>query len=90
VSGEPGQVEGAGRQDIQAGRDAYAAGRDLTIYQPPQEPPVRRWQPQVDSWVVAIYPSSQGGSPIGSGVVIDGRRVLTCAHVVMDDGDSPR
>jgi hypothetical protein len=41
-----------------------------------------RGQPEVDSWVAAVYASSTGGAPLGSGVVIDERRVLTCAHVV--------
>jgi hypothetical protein len=75
------------RQHVQAGGDAYAAGHNLTVnHQYGQEPPARRGQPEVDSWVVAIYLSAQGGSPVGSGVVIDRQRVLTCAHVVMKDG----
>jgi WD40 repeat protein len=86
VSGEGGRPNDALRQHVQAGQDAYAAGRDLTINQYGQEPPARRGQPEVDSWVAAIYLSAQGGSPVGSGVVIDRQRVLTCAHVVMKDG----
>jgi Trypsin len=42
--------------------------------------------PQADAWVAAIYTSAQGGSPVGGGVIIDERRVLTCAHVVMPNG----
>jgi WD40 repeat protein len=42
--------------------------------------------PQADAWVAAIHTSAQGGAPVGGGVVIDERRVLTCAHVVMPGG----
>ena len=86
VSGEGGRPSDGVRQHVQAGQDAYAAGRDLTINRYGQEPPARRGQPEVDSWVAALYLSAQGGSPVGSGVVIDERRVLTCAHVIMKDG----
>jgi WD40 repeat protein len=86
VSGEDGRPNDAVRQHVQAGRDTYAAGRDLTINRYGQEPAARRGQPEVDSWVATIYLSPQGGSPVGSGVVIAERRVLTCAHVVMKDG----
>lgn len=34
------------------------------------------------SWVAAIHTSENDRHPIGSGVVVDTRRVLTCAHVV--------
>jgi hypothetical protein len=86
VSGESGRLNDAVRQHVQAGQDVYAAGRDLTVNQYGQEPLTRRGQPEVDSWVAAIYLSAQSGSPVGSGVVIDERRALTCAHVVMKDG----
>ncbi len=39
--------------------------------------------PADDSWVVAIHESSAGGVPLAAGVVIDERRILTCAHVVV-------
>jgi hypothetical protein len=38
---------------------------------------------QGDSWTVAVLGHS-GGVPLGVGVVIDDRRVLTCAHLVID------
>ncbi|WP_329554682.1 trypsin-like peptidase domain-containing protein [Streptomyces sp. NBC_00696] len=38
--------------------------------------------PASDSWVTAIHISQDDPSPRGSGFLIDGRRVLTCAHVV--------
>ena len=43
--------------------------------------------PEIDSWVAAIYGAATGGGPIGGGVVIDDRRVLTCAHVAMKAAD---
>ncbi|RSD11985.1 trypsin-like peptidase domain-containing protein [Amycolatopsis eburnea] len=39
--------------------------------------------PVTDTWVAAIHTSETDFNPIGSGVVIDERRVLTCAHVVL-------
>ncbi len=87
MSGELGRSNDAVSQHAQAGRDTYAAGRDLTIYQSAQAPLARQVHPEVDAWVVAIHRSVHGGSPVGSGVVIDERRVLTCAHVVMRDGE---
>jgi WD40 repeat protein len=35
-----------------------------------------------DSWIVAIHAGQYDSSPLGSGFLIDGRRALTCAHVV--------
>ncbi|BCY13124.1 trypsin-like peptidase domain-containing protein [Actinoplanes sp. L3-i22] len=36
----------------------------------------------IDSWTTAIYVGTEAQHPKGAGVVIDVRRVLTCAHVV--------
>ena len=38
-----------------------------------------------DSWIVAIHAGEHDSSPLGSGFLIDGRRALTCAHVVCLD-----
>jgi len=38
--------------------------------------------PPVRSWVAAIHESEDDYQPLGCGVVVDTRRVLTCAHVV--------
>jgi hypothetical protein len=35
-------------------------------------------------WVASLHDRSEGGKVLGSGVVIDESRVLTCAHVVLD------
>jgi hypothetical protein len=44
-------------------------------------------RPDNDSWVAAIYDSADsGGRALGSAVVIDGFRLLTCHHVVADGG----
>jgi WD40 repeat protein len=48
---------------------------------------VTRAQPGVapapaDLWTVEIHRAGDDGVPLGAGVVIDRRRVLTCAHVV--------
>ena len=40
-------------------------------------------QPEDDSWVAAIH-RSPDDEPFASGVVIDDRRVLTCAHVLTE------
>src|SRR5262249_4990219 len=42
-------------------------------------------RPEVDSWVVSIHANANDGGLLGSGVVIDNRRVLTCFHVVTCD-----
>jgi WD40 repeat protein len=39
-------------------------------------------RPVDDSWIVAIHRSHDDPAPIGSGLLIDEHRVLTCAHVV--------
>ncbi|WP_329579644.1 hypothetical protein OG500_12165 [Kitasatospora sp. NBC_01250] len=38
-------------------------------------------RPGSDTWVVAVHRTEHDRAPIGSGFLIDGRRVLTCAHV---------
>ncbi|MER6187672.1 trypsin-like peptidase domain-containing protein, partial [Streptomyces sp. NPDC001652] len=43
-------------------------------------------RPGSDTWVAAIHLSETDRQPIGSGFLIDGRRVLTCAHVAVDSG----
>lgn len=45
--------------------------------------------PEDDGWIVAVSGSRDDLSPLGTGVVIDGQRVLTCAHVVAPGG-TPR
>ncbi|GAA1264725.1 hypothetical protein Psi02_63820 [Planotetraspora silvatica] len=40
--------------------------------------------PRERAWVAAIHRTEDDYTPIGSAVVIDARRVLTCAHVVRD------
>ena len=42
--------------------------------------------PLEDSWVAAIHGSEDDFAPLGTALVIDERRVLTCAHVVMSEG----
>ncbi len=39
-------------------------------------------RPRADTWVAAIHTSEEDFTPIGTAVVIDEDRVLTCAHVV--------
>ncbi|MEV5496996.1 trypsin-like peptidase domain-containing protein [Nonomuraea fuscirosea] len=41
------------------------------------------------SWVAAIYTSENARQPTGAGVVIDERRVLTCAHLLADTSAEP-
>lgn len=38
--------------------------------------------PSSDAWVAAVHASADDYAPVGAGVVIDERRVLTCEHVV--------
>ena len=40
-------------------------------------------QPAADAWVAAIHVSERDFAPIGTALVLDARRVLTCAHVVV-------
>jgi WD40 repeat protein len=44
----------------------------------------RRVRPRSDPWTVAIHAEAAADRPLGCGVVVDDRRVLTCAHVVAD------
>jgi Trypsin. len=41
-------------------------------------------RPPSDVWVTAIHHAADAAHPLGSGFLIDTRRVLTCAHVVHD------
>lgn len=43
--------------------------------------------PETTAWIAAIHTSENDAQPIGCGIVIDERRVLTCRHVV--EGDAP-
>ena len=42
--------------------------------------------PSSDTWTAAIHLTDSDFSPLGTGLVIDERRVLTCAHVVLLGG----
>jgi WD40 repeat protein len=46
--------------------------------------------PPVDSWIAALHSSEHDFVPIGSAVVIDSTRLLTCAHVVVSNNGSVR
>src|ERR1700678_4834199 len=39
-------------------------------------------KPEDYAWVAAIHTSRDDGDPIGTGIVLDDRRILTCAHVI--------
>ena len=39
--------------------------------------------PPTDGWVAAIHASVHDHSPLGAAVVVDSRRLLTCAHLVL-------
>jgi WD40 repeat protein len=43
-------------------------------------------KPPPDPWTVAIHATAADHHPIGAGVVIDDKLVLTCEHVVFKDG----
>jgi WD40 repeat protein len=45
-----------------------------------------RVPPRKSSWVAAIYKTQDDNSPLGTGIVLDDWRILTCAHVVRDAG----
>ena len=42
--------------------------------------------PSSDTWTAAIHNSESDFSPLGTGLVVDDRRILTCAHVVVPGG----
>ena len=42
--------------------------------------------PPSDPWTAAIHASEDDFAPIGTGLVIDERRILTCAHVAVPGG----
>jgi hypothetical protein len=71
-------------QHAQAGRDVYVAGRDLTVNQYDQSPPTRHAHPEDLTWVAAIHATADDDSPLGGGIVLDDRRILTSAHVIQD------
>jgi hypothetical protein len=45
--------------------------------------------PRHDPWTAAIYAAADPHMPIGSGVVVDENRILTCRQVVDKLSDSP-
>ena len=46
--------------------------------------------PPADTWVASIHLSEDDYTPIGTAVVIDADRLLTCGHVVVSDGGEIR
>ena len=44
-------------------------------------------RPPVDDWVVAVHQSESDFWPLGAGVLVDDRRVLTCLHVIDQHAD---
>jgi vWA-MoxR associated protein C-terminal domain/Trypsin-like peptidase domain len=38
--------------------------------------------PEADSWIASIHESQDDFRPIGAGIVLDERRILTCFHVI--------
>jgi len=42
--------------------------------------------PLADAWVAAVHASEHDFEPLGTAIVVDPNRVLTCAHVVMSRG----
>jgi|SRR5450755_203619 hypothetical protein len=46
--------------------------------------------PSADAWVACIHASEGDFDPIGTAVVVDADRLLTCAHVVMSDEGTAR
>jgi vWA-MoxR associated protein C-terminal domain/Trypsin-like peptidase domain len=40
--------------------------------------------PEVYEWITAIHQTETDSKPGGSGIILDGRRILTCAHVIKD------
>jgi Trypsin-like peptidase domain len=47
-------------------------------------------RPPADSWVASVHAGEHDPVPLGSAVVIDRRRALTCAHVILDDDGASR
>ena len=39
--------------------------------------------PSADTWVAAVHASEDDFEPLGTALVIDAHRLLTCAHVVL-------
>ena len=46
--------------------------------------------PPADAWVAAIHSTEDDFEPLGTAVVLDGTRVLTCAHVVIGENGKVR
>lgn len=42
--------------------------------------------PLTDAWVAAVHASEDDFEPLGTALVITADRLLTCAHVVMQEG----
>jgi hypothetical protein len=38
--------------------------------------------PEADAWIVSIHATENDFRPVGSGIVLDERRILTCFHVI--------
>lgn len=43
-------------------------------------------RPLLNAWVAAVHATETDFRPLGAGVVIDAYRVLTCAHVLLEQG----
>src|ERR1700692_1643225 len=46
--------------------------------------------PSADGWVASVHASEGDFDPIGTAVVVDADRLLTCAHVVVSDEGTTR
>ena len=75
VDEAPGQTESPQLTPEAAGT---AVSADLVVH------------PPADSWVAAVHASGDDLEPIGTAVVIDASRVLTCAHVAVTADGTPR
>jgi WD40 repeat protein len=82
VPGEHERQRGAVSQHAEMGGDGYVAGRDIVINEGGQAALVALVHPAVDGWVASVHASPDDLEPLGCGVVLDERRVLTCGHVV--------
>ena len=99
TSGHNGPGDGAPVSGPSPGAVSGMVGGAPEVAEPPQlaaeaagtAPTADRFiHPPADSWVAAVHASEDDAEPIGTAVVIDASRVLTCAHVVASENGTAR
>jgi len=77
------QVDVAGAQGTQIGDGNTQVNN---FYADARQHAVSSTAPPTDGWVAAVHLAEADRAPLGSAIVIASRRLLTCAHIIMNPG----